>query len=159
MTRNDDTPSREVLILAMEQAITPADVEAGRTVERLIAAGYLSREITPVIDELERRVLARQPRVGSAFNGAVAAAIVGVVVMMPEAALALDGVPVSHVWGYATVAAMIGGVIGFLACAAFVAGRDADMRAGVCPWDQRLPSGSCMTCGAQRGQPCRGEGA
>ncbi len=158
MTETSDQPPQEALIFAMTEALSVSDVEAGRSDERLILAGFHAREINPVIDEVNRRVMARKVRAALSGNAGVAVVVL-LAVLTPDVALAADGFTLAQATGMIALSAFAGAVIGFAVCALLAAGRDADERAGACPWDQRSPTGSCQSCGAQRGQRCRGEGA
>lgn len=141
---------------AMIDTLEVRDIENGFDISKLLTAGFTSAEIMDHIDHVREQVLARRVRYSGAFSAGVAACVV---LLLPPPALASFGdVSASTAWGIGAVCAFVGAAFGFGVCAMLSVAREADDRSGVCPYDQRLSTGSCLTCGAQRGDRCRGEG-
>jgi len=73
-------------IPAMVAALTAADVRALNTIPKLMLAGWRSAEIMAVIDEVERRVLARDPKPHAKALALIACAAAALALPDPAAA-------------------------------------------------------------------------
>jgi hypothetical protein len=117
-------------IPAMVAALTAADVRALNTIPKLMLVGWRSAEIMAVIDEVERRVLARDPKPHAKALALIACAAAALVLCDPASAAEAASGPEPWVIGgwalafYLLLAATGGGFFGFLTAAILAAGRE-----------------------------------